>query len=108
MKKKQNENAKTRPKVKKRKFSFTSDSDSDGTLALEITSEISEKTVPHKHGKGKKESLCSCKECKEFYHNTKKKCDWLCCAGCKLWLHDDCTIFDTFCVDCGRKNRDKE
>lgn len=72
MKKKQNENAKTRPKVKKRKFSFTSDSDSDGTLALEITSEISEKTVPHKHGKGKKESLCSCKECKEFYHNTKK------------------------------------
>lgn len=52
-------------------------------------------------------SLTKCKECDEVYEETKKKCDWLRCASCKYWLHDDCTIFDIFCVDCGRENKKK-
>ncbi|GBO02874.1 hypothetical protein AVEN_8335-1 [Araneus ventricosus] len=36
-----------------------------------------------------------CKECSENYHKT-KKCDWLLCIMCQMWLHEDCTIFYTF------------
>ncbi|GBM03960.1 hypothetical protein AVEN_99165-1 [Araneus ventricosus] len=46
-----------------------------------------------------------CKECSENYYKTKSKCDWLRCIMCQMWLHEDCTIFNTFCVDCGRENR---
>ncbi|GBN35731.1 hypothetical protein AVEN_123289-1, partial [Araneus ventricosus] len=46
-----------------------------------------------------------CKECSENYYKTKRKCDWLRCILCQMWLHEDCTIFDTFCVDCSRRNR---
>ncbi|GBM29468.1 hypothetical protein AVEN_255850-1 [Araneus ventricosus] len=46
-----------------------------------------------------------CKECAENYYKTTKKCYWLRCIMCQMWLLEDCTIFDTFCVDCGRKNR---
>ncbi|GBN37154.1 hypothetical protein AVEN_182826-1, partial [Araneus ventricosus] len=41
-----------------------------------------------------------CKECSENYYKTKRKCDWLRCIICQMWLHEDCTIFDTFCVVC--------
>ncbi|GBO33749.1 hypothetical protein AVEN_76429-1 [Araneus ventricosus] len=46
-----------------------------------------------------------CKECSENYYKSKRRCDWLRCINCQMWLHEDCTIFDTFCVDCSKKNR---
>ncbi|KAG8320048.1 hypothetical protein J6590_077756 [Homalodisca vitripennis] len=47
------------------------------------------------------------KECKKHYNLTKQTYDWLRCASCKRWLHEACTIFEEFCVDCGRQHRDK-
>lgn len=49
-----------------------------------------------------------CKECLENYFQTTKKGDWLRCANCKRWLHEECTIFHEFCIDCGRVNRLKD
>ncbi|GBN50842.1 hypothetical protein AVEN_4150-1, partial [Araneus ventricosus] len=46
-----------------------------------------------------------CKECSKNDYKTKRKYDWLCCIICQMWLHEDCTTFDTFCVDCGQNNR---
>ncbi|GBM79236.1 hypothetical protein AVEN_250871-1 [Araneus ventricosus] len=46
-----------------------------------------------------------CKEYSENYYKTTKKRDWLRCIMCQTWLHEDCTIFDIFCVDYGRKHR---
>ncbi|KAG8246012.1 hypothetical protein J6590_094394, partial [Homalodisca vitripennis] len=48
-----------------------------------------------------------CKECNENYNLTKQTCDWLRFALYKRWLHEVCTIFEEFCVNCGRQHRDK-
>ncbi|GBN99175.1 hypothetical protein AVEN_53645-1 [Araneus ventricosus] len=114
-------------KTTKRKFNFES-----GRGSLDSSSDIDEcsnsiKFTTPKEKKGKIKSkkakkdasqddnneqldhTCDadvlCKECSENYYITKRKCDWLRCIMCQMWLHEDCTIFDTFCVDCGRKNR---
>lgn len=48
-----------------------------------------------------------CKECKEYYYLTKEECDWIKCCECERWLHENCTIFTTFCIDCGRRPSSK-
>lgn len=79
-----------RPRYKKRKLDFDmKDSDLEDCQL----------------DKSQDASLDLCKECNELYQQTKKKCDWLRCATCKLWLHEDCSIFDMFCIDCGRANK---
>ena len=48
-----------------------------------------------------------CKECNEFYYLTKEECDWIKCCDCGRWLHENCTIFPKYCIDCGRKQKSK-
>lgn len=86
----------SKSQLKKTKLNFETDASVSGD------SDVDEPTI-----KSKNASLDTCVECGELYQETQKTCDWLSCATCKLWLHEDCTIFDAFCVDCGRKNRQK-
>lgn len=57
------------------------DSSSEGDIEYEILGDI-------------------CVVCGEYYHATKKKCDWLRCVLCQMWFHEDCSKDPAKCLTC--------
>lgn len=57
------------------------DSSSEGDIEYEILGDI-------------------CIVCGEYYHATKKKCDWLQCVLCQMWFHEDCSKDPAKCLTC--------
>ncbi|KAL3265293.1 hypothetical protein HHI36_009503 [Cryptolaemus montrouzieri] len=46
-----------------------------------------------------------CRECFDDYASTKSTADWIQCLMCKLWLHEDCTLYGDYCNRCGYKKK---
>lgn len=46
-----------------------------------------------------------CRECFDDYASTKSTADWIQCLMCKLWLHEDCTLYSDYCNRCGHKKK---
>ncbi|KAL3288987.1 hypothetical protein HHI36_003430 [Cryptolaemus montrouzieri] len=46
-----------------------------------------------------------CRECFDDYASTKSTADWIQCLMCKLWLHEDCTLYGDYCNRCGHKKK---
>ncbi|KAL3278958.1 hypothetical protein HHI36_016476 [Cryptolaemus montrouzieri] len=44
-----------------------------------------------------------CRERFDDYASTKSTADWIQCLMCKLWLHEDCTLYGDYCNRCGNK-----
>ncbi|KAL3267955.1 hypothetical protein HHI36_007092 [Cryptolaemus montrouzieri] len=83
-------NQKSVPKKKRPRFSSESEqefdeSDSDQTKSDKVNTQ--------------------CKECFDDYASTKSTADWIQCLMCKLWLHEDCTLYGDYCNRCGHKKK---
>ncbi|KAL3288379.1 hypothetical protein HHI36_002827 [Cryptolaemus montrouzieri] len=85
-----NNNQKSVPKKKRPRFSSESEqefyeSDSDQTKSDKVNTQ--------------------CRECFDDYASTKSTADWIQCLMCKLWLHEDCTLYGDYCNRCGHKKK---
>ncbi|KAL3287968.1 hypothetical protein HHI36_002424 [Cryptolaemus montrouzieri] len=83
-------NQKSVPKKKRPRFSSESEqefdeSDSDQTKSDKVNTQ--------------------CRECFDDYASTKSTADWIQCLMCKLWLHEDCTVYGGYCNRCGHKKK---
>lgn len=78
--------------TKKRKLK-ESDTDSESSVDLQLQDEDNDVDS---------EDAC-CVGCGEEYSKTKKPVDWIKYIRCKLWLHEDCTKYNSFCDICGKK-----
>ncbi|KAL3266005.1 hypothetical protein HHI36_010194 [Cryptolaemus montrouzieri] len=83
-------NQKSVPKKKRPRFSSESEqefdeSDSDQTKSDKVNTQ--------------------CRESFDDYASTKSTADWIQCLMCKLWLHEDCTLYGDCCNRCGYKKK---
>ncbi|KAL3274369.1 hypothetical protein HHI36_015767 [Cryptolaemus montrouzieri] len=81
-------NQKSVPKKKRPRFSSESEqefdeSDSDQTKSDKVNTQ--------------------CRECFDDYASTKSTADWIQCLMCKLWLHEDCTLYGDYCNRCAQE-----
>nr|CAI5827756.1 unnamed protein product [Callosobruchus analis] len=77
---------------KKRKASIT-DTESDSSLEIHLQDDDDDVD----------DVECCCVGCGELYNCTKKDVDWIKCINCQLWLHEDCSKYESMCDVCGKK-----
>lgn len=83
-------NQKSVPKKKRPRFSSESEQEFDESDSDQTESD--------------KENT-QCRECFDDYASTKSTADWIQCLMCKLWLHEDCTLYGDYCNRCGHKKK---
>ncbi|KAK9727826.1 hypothetical protein QE152_g18977 [Popillia japonica] len=81
---------------KKRKVSTT---DTDSASSLDIHLQDDDDDVDDK--------ACCCVGCDELYNCIKRVVDWIKCLSCQLWLHEDCSKYESICHKCGKKQEKK-
>lgn len=50
----------------------------------------------------------NCVGCGENYYQTQLIEDWIQCAICLLWVHENCTEFDNICSKCGQHKKKRD
>lgn len=79
-------------KQSKKRKAPTTDTESDSSLDIHFQDDDDDEDDEE-----------SCVGCGELYSCTKKVVDWIKCISCQLWLHENCSKYESMCDICGKK-----
>ncbi|CAH1961310.1 unnamed protein product [Acanthoscelides obtectus] len=84
----------TKNKQRKKRKASTTDTESDSSLDMDLEDDDDDDVDDEE---------CCCVGCSELCRCTKKDVDWVKCISCQLWLHEDCSRYESMCHICGKK-----